>query len=100
MDFIFENFPGNKNDFVFFKKTIFYTFFITCYDLLFGIETPPTSKATVKKVHQNTINNLKVKGDRIRERTAPKDVLEASDRRTTNPKERKALYNYLKSSNA
>lgn len=100
MDFISENFPGNKNDFVFFKKTIFYTFFITCYDLLFDIDSSPTIKVNEKKVHQNTINNLKVKGDRIRERTAPKDVLEASDRRTTNPKERRILYNYLKSSNA
>ncbi len=100
MDFIFANFPGNKNDFVFFKKTIFYTFFITCYDFLFDIESLPATKVTERKVHQNTITNLKIKGDRIKERTAPKEVLEASDRRTTNPKERNILYKYLKSSNA
>lgn len=100
MDFIFNNFLGNKNDFVFFKKIIFYTFFMVCYDLLFNIKSSPTAKPTEKKVHQTTINNLKIKGDRIKGRTAPIEVLEASDRRTTNPKERNILFKYLKSSNA
>lgn len=100
MDFISQNFPGNKNDFIFFQKTIFYTFFMTCYDFLFGIDVSPTTKVPEKKIPQHTIFNLKQKGDRIRERAAPKEVLEASDRRTTNPKERNILFKYLKSANA
>lgn len=100
MNFIFQNFPGNKNDFVFFKKTVFYTFFITCYDLLFGLSTEPAIVKVENKISPQLINDLKIKGDRIRERTAPANVLDATDRRTTNPKERKALYNYLKATNA
>ena len=96
MDFIYQNFSGNKNDFVFFKKTIFYTFFITCYDLLFGLATSPKVPKIADKITQTLINDLKVKGDRIRVRTAPSFVLDATDRRTTNPKERKDLFNYLK----
>ena len=96
MEFIFRNFPGNKNDFVFFKKTIFYTSFVICYDLLFGINYSPAIKATPRKIHKNIIDNLKVKGDRIRERIAPSNVLEACDRRTTNPKERNIVFTYLK----
>lgn len=99
MDFIFNNFSGNKNDFVFFKKTIFYTFFITCYDLLFGLNTNTSTRINANKVHQSIIKNLKVKSDRIKERSAPKDVLDSTDRRTTNPKERNIIYKYLKSLN-
>ncbi len=95
MEFIFNNFLGNKNDFVFFKKTIFYTFFITCYDLLYGLKTSVDVKANAKKITVGKINDLKVKSDRINDRTAPNHVLEATDRRTTNPKEREILYKYL-----
>jgi hypothetical protein len=96
LNFIYQNFLGNKNDFVFFKKTIFYTFFIACYDLLYGLNASSTMPKIANKIAQTTVNDLKVKGDRIRERTAPSNVLEATDRRTTNPKERKDLFNYLK----
>jgi hypothetical protein len=96
MDFIFHNFQGNKNDFVFFKKTIFYTFFIICYDFLFSLNTPVSHKEKSKSISAKQINDLKVKGDRIKKRSAPDAVLEATDRRTTNPKERDILFNYLK----
>jgi len=97
IEFIFQNFSGNRNDFVFFKKTVFYTFFVTCYDFLFDLQSSLSTKASPKKVPQNVIDNLKVKGDKINKRTAPTNVLEATDRRTTNPKERDILYKYLKS---
>jgi len=95
MDFIFQNFQGNKNDFVFFKKTVFYTFFITIYDLLFNLNSAPDTKKSPNKILPIKIENLKVKSDRIKNRTAPTQVLNATDRRTTNPKERKDLYDYL-----
>jgi hypothetical protein len=95
MDFISQNFPGNKYDFVFFKKTVFYTFFATCYDLLFGISSELSTKKMVKRVAPEIISNLKSKGDRIKNRSANSDVLSATDRRTTNIKERTFVYNYL-----
>lgn len=93
--FIFKNFPGNRNDFVFFKKTIFYTFFMAIYDHLYGVSTGVDKKIASKKVAATKIQALKQKGDRIKARNAPDNVLEAADRRTTNPKERDILFKYL-----
>lgn len=100
MDFIHSNFPGNKNDFVFFKKTIFYTFFASCYKLLFGLQSSQSQSLTVKKLPAQALQNLKQKSDRIKERSAPQNVLEATDRRTTNIKEREILFEYLVDTNA
>ena len=95
MDFINQNFVGNKNEFVFFKKTIFYTFFITCYDLLFGLNSSLSVNLKPKVISPAKIAALKNKSDLIKGKTAPADVLEASDRRTTNVKERTLLYTFL-----
>lgn len=95
VDFITKNFPGNRNDFVFYKKTVFYTFFMAIYDSLYGIFSGVDKKITPKKVASTRIQALKQKGDRIKDRTAPDKVLEATDRRTTNPKERDILFKYL-----
>lgn len=97
IEIITRNFPGNRNDFVFYKKTIFYTFFMAIYDLLYGISIGVDKKITPKKVVSTKIQALKQKGDRIKDRTAPDKVLEAIDRRTTNPKERDILFKYLAS---
>jgi hypothetical protein len=95
VDFITKNFPGNRNDFVFYKKTIFYTFFMVIYNSLYGISSGVDKKVAPKKVASIKIQALKQKGDRIKDRTAPDKVLEATDRRTTNPKERDILFKYL-----
>ncbi len=95
VDFIAKNFLGNRNDFVFYKKTVFYTFFMVIYNSLYGISSGVDKKITPKKVASTKIQALKQKGDRIKDRTAPDKVLEATDRRTTNPKERDILFKYL-----
>ena len=56
-----------------------------------------SKKVTPKKIPSSKIESLKLKGDKIKDRTAPLKVLEASDRRTTNPMERGILYKYLAS---
>lgn len=100
MDFIYSNFPGNKNDFVFYKKTIFYTFFTACYELLYGLKAPLNQKLIPERLTSQQIQELKQKSDRIKERSAPKEVLEATDRRTTNIKERDKLFKYLAGTDA
>jgi hypothetical protein len=95
VDFITKNFLGNRNDFVFYKKTVFYTFFMVVYDSLYGISSGVNKKIIYQKVAPAKIQALKQKGDRIKNRTAPVKVLEATDRRTTNPKERDILFKYL-----
>lgn len=100
MEFINVNFKGDKNDVVFFKKTIFYTFFMTCYSLLYGFDTAFKKGVKPKNINTRAINILKNKGEQIKERLAPTAVLEATDRRTTNIKERTTLYKYLMPKNA
>jgi len=95
VDFIAKNFPGNLNDFVFYEKRVFYTFFMVIYDSLYGVSSEVDKKITPRKVASTWIQALKQKSDRIKNRTAPDTVLEATDRRTTNPKERDILFKYL-----
>jgi Protein of unknown function DUF262 len=97
MSFIYKNFPGNRNDFVFYKKTIFYTFFMVIYNQLFDLDGDISKKVSPKNISNKKLAELKTKGDRIKIRTAPDSVLEATDRRTTNPKERGILFDYLSS---
>lgn len=96
IEFIDSNFIGNKNDFIFFNKRVFYVFFMVIYDLLYGITEDPARRTSENKVPDEKINTLKRKGDRIKDRVAPESVLDASDRRTTNPKERTTLFDYLR----
>ena len=100
VEFIYKHFQGNKNDFVFFKKTIFYTFFMTIYDHIYDLKSETNEEISPRKIQTTKIDLLKNKGDRIKDRTAPDAVLEASDRRTTNVKERGILFNYLTSQDA
>jgi hypothetical protein len=94
-DFIAKNFSGNRNDFVFFKKTIFYTFFMVIYNLLYGLSSGVNRRLAPNRVSSSVIDKIKERGDRIRDRNAPEKVLESTDRRTTNSKERNILYVYL-----
>ena len=95
MDTIDNSFRPSIPDFVFFKKTLIYTFFSFIYYIQYP-DTELIKKATPKKLSPNDIAAIKLCSDRIQSRTAPNEVLEATDRRTTNPKERQNLFNYLK----
>lgn len=94
MDFIDKNFK--KEDTEFLHKRMFYTFFIACYNLLYGLDSELKTK-TPNKIATDTIEDLKLKSNAIRDRTARTNILEATDRRTTNIKERTILYKYLSS---
>lgn len=77
------------------KKTIIYSLFAYFYDALFGL-TSSLNKARQTSVSPEQIAWVKLAGERIQNRTAPKRALEATDRRTTNPQERRALFEYLR----
>jgi len=94
MDSIDNNFGSYSPDFVFYKQTLIYVFFALIYDLIFGLESLPT-KSQAKSLTTRQVSQLKLASERIKMRTAPEPVLDACDRRTTNPKERKELFNYL-----
>ena len=94
-DYINEIFGNNPTECTFLKKSLFYTFYAFLYSSLYNYanfdKSPNPKTFTVEQV-----GKLKTVNDRLRERTAPQDVLESTDRRTTNPKERKLLFEYLK----
>lgn len=95
MDVINENFATNAKQIMFFKRTLFYTFFSFVYYLMYDFKEP-NLKTKPKALSVENVTKLKLVNERLTKRTSPQAVLEATDRRTTNPKERKALFNYLK----
>ena len=94
MDCIDTNFGSYSPDFVFYKQTVIYVFFAAVYDLLFGLGSSISSTKS-NQITTEQISQIKLASERIKMRTAPDHVLAASDRRTTNPKERRELFDYL-----
>jgi uncharacterized protein with ParB-like and HNH nuclease domain len=95
MDTLHNKFSKELPEFVFFKKTLIYTFFAFVYELQLGRQKSLIKHIKPKELTENQITTAKLLSDKIRKRSAPQPVLEATDRRTTNPKERKILLNYL-----
>jgi hypothetical protein len=95
MDTIDSNFSAISSDLVFYKKTLIYIFFALIYHLVYGLETPLSTTCRPCQLNPNQVSQIKLASERIQARTAPENVLDASDRRTTNPKERKELFNYI-----
>jgi hypothetical protein len=95
MDVLNSYFEGDSTDYVLFKRTIFYTFFSFVYYCLYKFKSVNENSESTS-IDVEIINKIKIANDRLKNRTAPQNVLEATDRRTTNPKEREDLFNYLK----
>lgn len=95
MEAIDNGFGSSGSDFVFFKKTLIYTFFSAIYKIQYHDKELSQKVMVRQKLSPDITANIKLCSDRIKNRTAPAVVLEATDRRTTNPKERKDLFDYL-----
>jgi hypothetical protein len=95
MDTIDDNFASSPKDFVLLKKTLFYTFFSFIYFMLFNFQDLG-NEVEAQQLTPESVGKIKLVNERLKNRTAPQPVLESTDRRTTNPKERKELFNYLK----
>ena len=95
MEVIDKTFATQLPEFSFCKKTLIYTFFTFLYDLQFGLETSLSQQSRPRQLSTDDIAKIKLVSDRIRTRTAPETVLDATDRRTTNPMERTLLFKYL-----
>lgn len=94
MDLIDDYFNSNAREFVFLKKTLFYTFFCFLYYSSYEFKNL-TENIKPNSLTPDKIGRIKLINDRLKNRTAPQNVLHATDRRTTNPKERKDLFDYL-----
>lgn len=78
------------------RKTLFYSLFAFLYDSMFALGSPLETKRGIS-LSPDTITRVKVAGERIENKTAPKEVLEAVARRTTHPSSRTVVINYLRS---
>lgn len=94
METIEDKFGGEFSQFPFSKKTIIYSIFAVFYDLLYGLDST-LKKSRINSISPEQVSAIKLAGERIEKGTAQGDVLEAAARRTTNPKERKILTNYI-----
>lgn len=77
------------------KKTLFYSLFAFIYDLEFGIGSA-LKKSRKKIIQPDAIAWVKQAAGKIQSMEAPKHVLDAVARRTTNPDSRKKVLKYLK----
>jgi hypothetical protein len=94
MDTIDEKLGNEFHRSPFSKKTVIYSIFTVFYELLFGVESD-IRKSKINSISTEQISAIKLAAERIQNKTAPQEVLEATARRTTNPKERKILVNYV-----
>jgi hypothetical protein len=90
-----DNHFNSPSDFAFNKKTLAYVFFAFMYEQIYGITSDLSQPKTPKTLSVTQVSAMKLISERIKSRTAPEDVLDATDRRTTNPKERTTLFNYI-----
>ena len=98
MDILDTHFAKDLPEFTFLDRRVIFTFLTFIYDLLFGLGSSIKTSLKANSLTSGQIAKIKLASERIRSRKAPQDVLEATDRRTTNPKERTLLFNYLKKS--
>lgn len=96
MEQVTTHFGSDFADLVFLDKRLIYTFLLFVYDLSIGLSTPMSKRTKGRDLKTKQIAAIKNVSERIKKRTAPEKVLISTDRRTTNPKERAILFNYLK----
>jgi hypothetical protein len=95
MDSIDDKLGEEMSESPFGQRSLFYGFFAHFYDLSYGLDSSLKKKLQPKTIPPDRIAWVKLAGERIRNMTASKEVLDATTRRATNPKERKLVFNYL-----
>jgi hypothetical protein len=96
MEAIYENLAKTHASSPLLKKRLIYTLIASVADALFDLTSPLSKRVPVKKISPSSWSKLASASEAIQKRTASKSVLDASDRRTTNVKERQVLFGYLK----
>ena len=80
---------------VFHKKTLFYVLFAVLYDLAYGLSSSLAHKSA-RKLAKDAFEGIAERGRKLARGTAAKEILDATTRRTTHPRERKLLFDYIK----
>ena len=93
---ISDNFASTHASSPFLKKRLIYTLVISVADALFGLNNSASKRIAAKKITPAAWSKLSAASESIVKRTALSGVLAATDRRTTNVKERQILFAFLK----
>ncbi len=97
MDTIEDVFNTKQPQNILTQRTLFYVLFILLYDLQFGIDSLGKGKKhKVKTVTKQQASNIEKFGNNIANGNAPREVITAYQKNTTNIKSRTSLFNYLK----
>jgi len=95
MDCIEDNLGDKIRISVFKKKTLFYILFAILYDICFGVNSSLAHK-TPKRITQKQLNKLIEISDLFDSDELDEEVREAATRRTTNVKERRILFSFIR----
>lgn len=97
MDTIEDTFNTEQPQSVLTQRTLFYALFILLYDLQFGIDSlGKRKKHKVRAITKQQASLIEKLGNNIAQGKAPRGVITAYQKHTTNIKSRTSLFDYLK----
>lgn len=96
MEAIANNFSAAHPNSPLLRKRLIYSLVVAVTDALFSLQTSATKRAAARKIAPTSWHSLGVASDALIARSAPAAVLQAMDRRTTHPKERRNLFEFIK----
>ena len=97
MDTIEDVFNTKQPQSILTQRTLFYVLFILLYDLQFGIDSLGKGKKhKVRTITKQQASRIEELGNNIAQGKAPRKVMTAYQKNTTNIKSRTSLFNYFK----
>ena len=78
------------------RRTLFFGLFVSIYDLQFGLNSPLEPRKP-RPLSAESVRRITSAGERLRNKSAPLEVLQSVTRRTTNEIERTIVHQYIQS---
>ena len=78
------------------RRTLFFGLFVSIYDLQFGLNSPLEPRKP-RPLSAESVRRITSAGERLRDKSAPPEVLQSLTRRTTNEIERSTVHQYIQS---
>lgn len=96
MDVLADQFVPEHEASPLFRKRLAYTQIMVVADVLFGLDSPASKRVSAKTISPQSLAKWKKASESLAKRSAPAAILAATDRRTNDIKERRALFDYLR----
>lgn len=95
LDLIDQNLGAQLKTTVFHNRMLFYVLFAVVYNAAYGLGSSFVRKSP-NRVSSEVFHAILQRGKELEKATAPKNILDAATRRTTDLHERKLLFDYIK----